>query len=104
MASVVAFCSKVIYEVVVNPAYDALTSMATLFRYHSDLAERNASTSEILTVEMSANDLQFYFIFKSTWSLLMLAIVFLAIAFSLSWLYKIFFIPYERVKRLGSIG
>ena len=104
MTNVIAICSKVFRDVALVPAYDILTSFTTLFRYHNDRVERNASSSDIVTVEMTASDLQFYFIFKSIWSLLMALLIVLTAVYLVNSLYKVLFIPYERVKRLGSIG
>jgi len=104
MTDIISVCIKVFREVALLPAYDILSSFTTLFRYHNDRIERNASSSEIVSVEMTANDLQFYFIFKSIWSLLMAILIVSILIFCISGLYKVLFVPYERVKRLGSIG
>lgn len=103
MSALMASWSKAFVDFAFYPARDVMASMVTFFRLYASPAKHNA-TSAVHSEEMTANDLQFYFLFKFFWSILMAVLILLVFGVCLHKLYKLFFVPYERIRRLGSIG
>ena len=104
MPSVVATWIKSFHVISVNSAYDIMTSFSSLFRYHGNHVVRNASNPDVISVEMSYTDLQLFVFVPSMLAFLAAVALIVLAGITLSLLYKVFFVPMERIKRLGSIG
>ncbi|CAK8696054.1 unnamed protein product [Clavelina lepadiformis] len=97
--------SKMLLNTVAQPAYDVYNGMVTIVSARGNQTTSGANdTSKLVTLELTTEDIQFYMTLKLIWAFA-ICFVGLGTAFTvLYYMYVLFFVPYERVKRLGSIG
>ncbi|CAK8696053.1 unnamed protein product [Clavelina lepadiformis] len=93
---------------VVQPAYDVYNGMmAVVITRANETSSGANNTSSTLNQELAMEDLQLLILYSALKMILVCGIFFLglgALITILYYLYDLFFVPYERVKRLGSIG
>ena len=104
MSSIVAASIHSFYMLTINSANDIITSFSSLFAFRCSHVVRNASHPDVLSVEMSYRDLQLFALVQTMLAFLVAVALIVLAGITLSLLYKVFFVPMERIKRLGSIG
>ena len=100
--------SQMLLNTVVPLAYDVYNEMmAVVITRANETSSGANNTSSILNQELAMEDLQLLILYSALKMIWVCGIFFFglgALFTLLYYLYDLFFVPYERVKRLGSIG
>nr|XP_018667711.1 uncharacterized protein LOC100177386 isoform X2 [Ciona intestinalis]XP_026690558.1 uncharacterized protein LOC100177386 isoform X2 [Ciona intestinalis] len=93
---------RLLFENILVPVADVLTKSVSNFAGHKSDQSYNSNATRVSTI--SDEEIEFYLNLKSAVLLLCLALCIAGFSVLMYFLYVLVFVPYNRVKRLGSIG